>query len=296
MQSTNHILLVQPTTFSTNPQTVITNHYHHVQDIKAGKKTEEALKEFKKFRDTLVDAGVHVTTLLGDPRCPDHVFPNWASTHEDRKLVYYSMQADNRRIELNEDIQAFLERHYDLIFDYREDGKQNLFLESTASLVMDRVNKIAYGSLSARTHEELAEKWAKDMGYDLFLFETQSHTGKPVYHTDLMIHIGTECVGIVSDAIKDKTLKSKVLDSLRSYRKVVEYDFDQMLEMNGNALELIAKDNQKVLMMSSRAHSALKPDQRKVFEEHYSDILHSPIPTLERYGGGSARCMMMELF
>jgi len=168
-------------------------------------------------------------------------------------------------------------------------------LESTASIVMDRVNKVGYVALSARTDKNLARLWCANMGYEIEVFETRSHTGIPVYHTDCVMWIGTSLAGVCSEAIVESD-RARVLEKIRSTHEVVEFSNAQLQAFCGNALEVVGAEGKRYLAMSSAAYEALEDEQEALIEQHFDGIIHEPLPTLEKYGGGSARCMLMELF
>jgi hypothetical protein len=296
-QSTNHILMIDPAIFYANPETMDSNHYQDEQS--AGPtidKTAEARAEFQALRDLLVANGVVITEILGRDDCPDHIFPNWLSTMPDGRLTLYKMKDQSRKRELTPQIVDLFSRSYKLDLDFRDNTKENANLESTASICRDHVNKIGYAALSARTDRELAQQWADHYGYKLIAFDTSSHTGKPIYHTDVLMHIGTEVATICAECITDDGERQAVLESLRKTHKVVELTMDQLLAFCGNALEVRGAEDEKILVMSESAYKALSPAQIAVYEAHHDKILYTPLYTVERYGGGSARCMMLELF
>lgn len=297
IQTTNHILMIDPAVFYANPETMDSNHYQDEEN--AGPtvdKTLEARKEFQGLRDLLVDNGIAITELKGRNDCPDHIFPNWISTLPDGRLTLYKMKDPSRKRELTPQIVDLFSRSYSLDLDFRDHPKEGANLESTASLCRDHVNKIAYAALSARTDIELAQQWADHYGYELIAFDTHSHTGKPIYHTDVLMHIGTDVATICAECITDDTQRKIVLDSLRKSRKVVELSMEQLLSFCGNALEVKGPENEKILVMSERAYKALTPEQRDIYDTHLDKVLYTPLYTVEQYGGGSARCMMLELF
>lgn len=295
MQSTNHILLIQPASFSTNPDTTGTNQYQSPDDVQTGLHLEEALEEFHQFRNVLVRAGVSVTTVQGIAECPDHIFPDWFTTHPEG-VIYYPMMTTSRAQEQTPEIMSFLERHYPVYKDFKYFEKEGKCLEGPAALVKDKVNKIAYGSLSKRLTPEIAEFWAKETGYELHLFETRAHDGQPVYHTDIVMYIGSTLVGFVKEALVHNSDQEKILASLSQHREVMEYSLEQMREMCGNSLEVIGQGGKKYIIMSTRAFKALTSSQKDTLGNHFEDILHCPLESIERYGGGSARCMIGELF
>lgn len=295
-QSTNHILMIEPAEFYTNPETVATNHYHAPNEDDRGDIFTKALREFRDYRDMLVSHGVSVTTVKGIEGCPDHIFPNWASTHLDGTVIFYPMLNENRQDERTVEMVDFFKKLYDVKADFTQHEKDGKALEATGSLCLDRMNKIAYCTLSARSDLEMAQLWAREKNYELLTFETISHTGSAVYHTDLVMFIGTDCVGICAESIIDER-RDQVLASLRAHRDVIELSKEQLAAMSGNSLEVVGQGGTRYLAMSSAGHAALRADQIAAFEKHFDGgIISSPIPTIEKYGGGSARCLLMELF
>jgi len=244
---------------------------------------------------------VIVTTVQGFDICPDMVFPNCLSTHRDEVtgesgvLYIYPMLNANRQAERDPALISVLEQSYGETRDWTQYEDEGRALESTAGIVMDRVNGVGYAGLSKRTDEELVKLWCDDMAYEPVIFETRSHAGKPVYHTDCVMWIGTTLAGVCSEAIVEED-RARVLDSLNEARVVVEFSMEQLQAFCGNALEVIGAGGKRYLAMSKAAHDALSPAQEALIRNHFEDILSSPLPTLETYGGGSARCMLMELF
>lgn len=291
-QSTNHIFMLEPVDFYANPQTFETNAYQH-EDSKDTKAIQQrALAEFRAFRDMLVTNGVAVTTVQGQKGCPDDIFcNNWVSTHEARRMVLYPMLADNRKIERREDLFDLIRKSYTDVMNFSLHEQQGKYLESTGALCLDRVNKIAYVARSPRSDEDLAKLWCQTMGYTLAAFDTE-HDGKPVYHTDVVMWIGTDVAGICSGCLKDKS----IVDALKKNRDVVEFTNDQMKSFCGNALEVVANTGEKKLVMSAAGFNSLTPDQKKSLGKHYKTVIQPNIPTIEYYGGGSARCMLLEMF
>ncbi|MCB1537962.1 MAG: hypothetical protein H6865_01145 [Rhodospirillales bacterium] len=294
-QSTRHLLMIEPSQPGFNPETAATNDYQIDVRENATEVAARYLREFRDFRDRLVASGVFVTTVQGPKKCPDVAFPNWFSTHEEQGLVIYPMLTPNRRAERMPGLINLLKRYYGLKMDmafHEEEGKA---LESTGSLVLDRVHRVAYCGRSARTDEGLAREWCNKMGYEPLFFDTVDHTGKPVYHTDVVMWVGSEVAGVCSGAIIEKD-RERVLKSLSAHREVVEFDNSQLRAFCGNAIEAQGTENQLLLIMSERAYGALNSDQRARLSRYYATIVTGEIPTIETYGGGSARCMVQELF
>ena len=294
-QSTNHVLLIRPTEFYSNDQTIETNHYQKPDNKKPHSEIlNEALIEFDSFEKNLLDHGIRVTTFLGQKGCPDNIFPNWAVTFDDRSMHIFSMLGENRRLEKSENHIRDLNRTYQTTLDYSKYENKSKFLEGTSSLVLDRVNRAAYMGISPRSDEKLAKKWARENDYELFAFETQSHTGKPIYHSDVMMYIGTELAVICTEAIK--TGADNVINQLSKTHEILEISSDQLVNFCGNCIEVKDINNATNLIMSTRAYEGYKSKQIKVLNNYFNQIIHSDLKTIETYGGGSARCMIMELF
>lgn len=297
-QSTNHVLMIEPEEFYANPETMDTNAYQivgeegDVQD----KILDCAIREFRAYRDMLVDAGVVVTTLKGREGSPDSVFPNCISTYDSNLAIVYPMYSPNRRAERTGQLLDIIGHHYARVLDWSAVENEGFALESTASIVSDHVNKFAYSGLSKRTSAELVNKWADFMGYDVLVFETKSHAGIPVYHTDFLMYIGTGMAGVCTSCISDDVAKKNVENRLRSTHDVVILTMEQLQKNCGNALEVVGRGGELMLTMSKSAFESLDRDQLKIVRSHYNKVIVPDIPTLEKYGGGSARCMLMELF
>ena len=294
-QSTNHVLLIKPVEFYSNEQTIETNHYQNTNNNKPRSEIlNEALVEFDQFEENLLDHDIRVTTFLGQKGCPDNIFPNWAVTFDDQSMHIFSMLGKNRRLEKSENHIQELNRTYKTTLDYSEYENKSQFLEGTSSLVLDRVNRVAYMGISPRSDEELAKKWASEHDYQLFTFETQSHTGKPIYHSDVMMYIGTELAVICTEAIK--TGANNVINQLSKTHEILEISSDQLINFCGNCIEVKDLNNSINLIMSTRAYEGYESSQLKVLNDYFKHIIHSDLKTIEAYGGGSARCMIMELF
>ncbi len=296
-QSTNHLFMVEPAVFYANPQTMETNAYQLDGTAESHDVTlQKARIEFRNYRDMLVEKGVMITSVLGHKDCPDMVFPNWASTYDNGRLIIYPMLNENRGAERTAKVINWLKHYYPDITDWSGYENQGIALESTASIVADHVNKRAYSGLSARTSPDLVGKWADFMGYDVIMFDTASHARIPVYHTDFLMYIGTEMAGICAECITDEGQRNKVLDRLRETHEVIEFSREQLQANCCNALEIVGAKGEHMLTMSKAAFEALDDGQIKVIERYYDTLICPDLTTLEKYGGGSARCMLMELF
>ena len=295
-QSTSHLFMIEPEAFYSNEQTAFTNHYQEqVTDETPEIIAEKALAEFHGLKKAIEDRGIKVTSLKGSKDCPDHIFPNWFITFDDKTMQIFSMMAPNRRKEKKPSMIEHLTNTYELTDDmsYLED--KEVFLESTSSMVFDRVNRIVYAGISPRTNAVQLIIWCRNNDYELVLFETESHTGSSIYHTDVLMYVGTEIIGICLDVIKPEH-RDYVEEKVNAHHKVIELTPEQIQNFCGNAIEAKNNNNELFLIISSTAFNALNQDQKDKLLESYKDIIHSDIPTIEKYGGGSARCMLTELF
>ena len=295
-QSTSHLFMIEPEAFYSNEQTAFTNHYQEkVTDETPEIISEKALTEFHNLKSAIEERGIKVTSLKGSKDCPDHIFPNWFITFQNKTMQIFSMMAPNRRKEKKLSMIEHLTKTYELTDDmsYLED--KEVFLESTSSMVFDRVNRIAYAGISPRTNAVQLIIWCRNNDFELVLFETQSHTGSPIYHTDVLMYVGTEIIGICFDVIKPEHL-DYVKEKVNQYHQIIELSADQIKSFCGNGIEAQNEDGELFLIISSTAYKALNQTQLDKLLSSYKDIIHSDIPTIEKYGGGSARCMLTELF
>ena len=295
-QSTSHLFMIEPEAFYSNEQTAFTNHYQEkVTEETPEIISEKALSEFHNLKSAIEERGIKVTSLKGSKDCPDHIFPNWFITFQNKTMQIFSMMAPNRRKEKKLSMIEHLTKTYELTDDmsYLED--KEVFLESTSSMVFDRVNRIVYAGISPRTNAVQLIIWCRNNDFELVLFETQSHTGSPIYHTDVLMYVGTEIIGICFDVIKPEHL-DYVKEKVNQYHQVIELSADQIKSFCGNAIEAQNEVGELFLIISSTAYKALNQTQLDKLLSSYKDIIHSDIPTIEKYGGGSARCMLTELF
>ena len=291
-QSTNHLMMMEPAQFHANPQTKETNSYQHDDDKDITAIHEKAVREFRGFRDLLVENGILVTTAIGQAGCPDDIFcNNWISTHDKKLMVLYPMLAPNRQIERRKDLIRIMRRTYTNVQDFTVHEQHGKFLESTGAMCMDRINRVAYQAISDRSNEELGAMWCKMNDYTHIPFETE-HKGKPVYHADVVMWIGTSVAGITTECL----LKQDIVKHIKHRREVLEFTNEQMQAFCGNSLEVVNKDGERVLVMSATGYKTLREDQLNLLARHYKTIIKPEIPTIEYYGGGSARCMLLELF
>ena len=295
-QSTNKIFMVEPKVFFMNPQTASSNHYQINDNSKDSKAIlNAAKKEFNNFKKCLIKNGVEVMAMKGSEECPDHIFPNWFITFEDKTFQIFSMLAENRRKEKTSEMIKKLSEEYNLTRDLSSLEDRNIFLESTSSMVFDRVNRVVYLTISPRANAGLADEWCNENNYELVMFETESHTGSPIYHTDVLMFVGTTAIGICYEVIKPE-YRELVKERVERFHDVIEIKKEQLLNFCGNCLEIPDKDGNLLLAMSTAAFNAFTELQKVKIEKHFKKIVHTDISTIEKYGGGSARCMLAELF
>lgn len=306
-QTTNSILMIRPVAFRMNEQTAVNNYYQKVLDgLSSETVNSKAQEEFDTFVNKLRMVGIDVTVIDDtiEPSTPDSIFPNnWISFHENGDVVLYPMFAENRRLERREDIMDILEAKgftiSDEIMDYSSAEEDGFFLEGTGSIVLDRENGKAYCALSPRADEELFIEFCEDFDMNPIIFEafqTVDGERKLIYHTNVMMCIGDSFAVLCADCIDDKKERKMVLDSLKADEKeIILITEDQMNNFAGNMLELIGADERRYLIMSAAAHKSLTKKQIAQLEEHIT-ILSSSLDTIEACGGGSARCMMAEIF
>ena len=295
-QSTSHLFMIEPESFYSNEQTSYTNHYQkEVTDETPEDVAGKALAEFHNLKNKIEEKGIKVTSLKGSKDCPDHIFPNWFITFQNKTMQIFSMLAPNRRKEKKLSMIEHLTKTYELTDDMSYLEEKEIFLESTSSMVFDRVNRIVYAGISPRTNAVQLIIWCRNNDFELVLFETESHTGSPIYHTDVLMYVGTDIIGICFDVIKEEH-RDYVKKKVAEFHDVVELTAEQIENFCGNAIEAKNNNNDLFLILSSTAYNALNQSQIDELLESYKDIIHSDIPTIEKYGGGSARCMLTELF
>jgi hypothetical protein len=298
MQTTSHLLMIRPTQFTFNAETAVNNAFQSAKDINA---QEMALNEFNDFVKILQQHGVDVTVIddTEEPHTPDSIFPNnWISFHDDGEIVLYPMYAANRRMERKPHVVEKLKVKFKINsqVDLTFYENKNIFLEGTGSMVLDRQNKIAYACLSQRTEINVLTDFCAKLGYSPISFIATDTKGYPIYHTNVMMCIADQFVVICLDSIKDREEQKRVIAAIeKSKKEIIDITLDQMNHFAGNMLQVENDKGKKFLVMSSQAYKSLKPNQLTKIE-HYSTIIHSSLDTIERNGGGSARCMMAEVF
>jgi hypothetical protein len=295
-QSTNAVVMIRPFRFYPNPETASDNAFQReVASTDADTISKAAQEEFDQAVTQLRDAGVtvHVFDDTSSPQKPDAVFPNnWVSTHHDGRIALYPMYSAARRSERRRDIIDHFRKHYRVteVVDYSMCEQQEKYLEGTGSLVLDRLNRVAYASLSQRTHPEVLEQFCHDFKYEAVTFRSRSEDGQPIYHTNVMMCVGSVFALVGLETIADEAERNVVQDRLEAADKeVIDLNSSQIANFAGNAIEL---HNEKgtVLVLSARAASALSDSQRAIIDRH-AQVLEVSLPTIE-LAGGSARCMI----
>ena len=293
--------MIEPIAFGANTETAESNIFQHDDDI--GDTQAKALQEFNSLVDQLESRGVNVIRVQDtiEPRTTDSIFPNnWITTHPDGTVVLYPMESRSRRQERREDILDILETEhgfsYNRILDFSPHELSKKYLEGTGSLILDRVNKIAYACYASRTDKGLLDLWAQSLGYSVCGFSAAVASGDQIYHTNVMMCLGTAVAVICLDVIPDSDERAMVVASLEKTGHVIlDITEEQMFQFAGNMLEIEGENGKKLFAMSAAAHAALTEEQVKLLEEHV-DIVSSPIPTIEYCGGGSVRCMLAEIY
>lgn len=301
-QITDTLFMIRPSSFGYNRETATNNSF---QDEKGAFKVDEiqerAKKEFDDFVQKLRKAGVQVLVGLDspEPKKPDAVFPNnWISFHEDGSLITYPMYAANRRIERDEQYIHTLSLSHKITrrYDFEIYEAEEKYLEGTGSMVLDRVNKIVYACLSPRTDAELLDKWCHLKGYSSVVFRALDKENKDIYHTNVVMAMGTDFVVICLECIKDQEERDKLVRSFGNTGKtIIDITMDQVYSFAGNMLQIKNTNGQSYIVMSEQAYKSLRADQILSLERS-GKLLFSPIYVIEQFGGGSARCMMAEVF
>ena len=295
-QSTASVLMIRPGRFYPNPETAADNAFQRDANCGSGALALVARKEFDAAVQTLRAAGVNVHLFedTAEPEKPDAVFPNnWISTHHNGRIALFPMYSALRRRERRQDIVEELRRHYQVteVTDYSAFEDEGCCLEGTGSLVFDHLNNIAYVSLSNRSNPKVVQRFAEDFSYEPVTFTSIGSNGQPIYHTNVMMCIGTDFAMVGLEMIPDKAERQKVRARLeKTGKEIVELSADQIANFAGNAIELQNKSGEKLLVLSSRAARSLTEEQRKTLTR-YARLLPLELPTIE-LGGGSARCMM----
>ncbi|MGD1319071.1 citrulline utilization hydrolase CtlX [Chryseobacterium sp. 2R14A] len=303
MQTTDTVLMIEPIAFGYNAETAENNYFQVEQ--KGADIQSKALAEFKIFVEKLKSKGINVISIKDtiDPHTPDSIFPNnWVSFHKDGKVVLYPMFASNRRVERREDIiESIRNQGFEVseIDDWSLPEIQGHFLEGTGSMIFDHDNKIAYGSVSLRLDENLFREFCSKYGFTPVVFHSFQTVGEerlPIYHTNVMMCVADKFVVICLDCIDDETERNNVIETIKnSGKEIIEISEAQMQQFAGNMLQVQNQKGEKFLVMSQTAYQSLNAEQISNIEK-YCEIIYSDLNTIEVNGGGSARCMLAEVF
>ncbi len=299
MQHTSHLLMIKPVQFSFNAETAVNNSFQNKSD--QSDVQAKASAEFERFIQVLRSHEIDVTVVedTPNPHTPDSIFPNnWISFHDDGSICLYPMFATNRRLERKPSVLAAIQQKFSIArtHDFTKHEKESLFLEGTGSMVLDRDKKIAYACLSPRTNQLVLNEFCKTMQYDGVSFVAVDAAGDPIYHTNVMMCVADEYVVICLDSISNLTEQEMVKKAIfDSGKMIIEIGFNQMNQFAGNMLQVHNARKEKFLVMSSQAYHSLTSEQIDQIHQ-FNQIIHSDITTIETNGGGSARCMMAEIF
>jgi hypothetical protein len=297
--------MIRPAAFDYNPETAVTNKMQ-TPGSAAHSGQVQALSEFDHFAQALRSEGVAVCAVddTPTPPKPDAIFPNnWVSFHEDGTVVLYPMQAQSRRRERRREILDTVVQRLGFkvarVLDLTGNEASGRFLEGTGSLVLDRCNRVAYACLSPRTHPALVEEWARELGYEAVLFEAFDRSGVPFYHTNVMMCIGSR-MAVLGTCAMSSDDRARVIEKLEiTGRDVIEIQYDEIEQFAGNMLELASWDealgDYRLLVMSEAARRAIRPEVYTRLSASTDYMLAVPVPTIERLGGGSVRCMLAEV-
>ena len=303
-QITNTVLMIRPVRFRTNEETIVNNYFQKGINITQEEINRKAQQEFDMLVQKLKEVGVHVIQVedIYEQDTPDSIFPNnWISFHNNGDVAIYPMFAENRRRERREDILDIVEEagfEIENVFDYTEAENEGIFLEGTGAMVLDRIHRKAYCALSPRASEELFIEFCEDFEYTPVIFRAFQKTDgelKPIYHTNVMMALGRTFAIVCLDTIEDKNERKNVLNHLKEDKKeIITISREQVDYYAGNMLEVKGKEH-SYLVMSQTAYQSLTPQQIEAIERH-TQILYSDLSTIEICGGGSARCMLAEVF
>jgi hypothetical protein len=298
MQNTTHLLMIQPVNFGFNEQTAVNNSF---QKYISGDIQQKALQEFTDFVDLLRKNNIDVTVVKDSlqPSTPDSIFPNnWISFHADGRIFLYPMFAQNRRFERKAAVLDAVKAKFSVteIVDLSKSETGGHFLEGTGSMVLDRANKIAYACLSPRTNETILNEFCKQVDYAPVTFKATDNNGVDIYHTNVMMCVAKAFAVVCLQAVADEDEKATLVNSIKKTGKeVVDISLQQLNCFAGNMLQVINEDGELLLVMSTQAYQSLTKSQIEILQKH-NRIIHSSLKNIETAGGGSARCMMAEIF
>ena len=301
-QLASAVLMIRPVRFESNPLTAESNRFQSQQDASPDELQNKAIAEFEAIGNKLEQKGINVIRFddTAEPHTPDSIFPNnWVSFHGNGTVVLYPMEAHNRRTERRQDIIDSLARDHGFqvteIIDFSFHENESHYLEGTGSMVLDRVNHIAYACLSSRTHLDVLGEFAQRMDYDIVAFDALDRDGAAIYHTNILMNVGETLAVVCADAITREDQRNAVLQRLKDTdHEIIMLTFEQLEAFAGNMLELRAPNGERLVAMSTRARESLTTEQMNQIEKH-GTILSADISTIEDSAGGSVRCMLAEI-
>jgi hypothetical protein len=301
-QLASSVLMIRPVRFESNPHTAASNRFQRKVELSVEDQQDAALREFDGLVAMLREADINVVVVddTSEPHTPDSIFPNnWVSFHADGRVVLYPMEAENRRVERRLDIIEKLNAEFGFqvgeIVDLSRHEAGNQFLEGTGSMVLDRINRVAYACQSSRTQLEPLGDFAQRMDYEVVTFDAVDRDGVAIYHTNVMMNIGEELAVICDEAISREDQRAAVMQSLqKTGREVLSLTFEQMEAFAGNMLELRTSSGERVVAMSQQALDSLTGWQLGRLQNN-GGILAPAIDTIEASAGGSVRCMLTEI-
>lgn len=298
-QITDTLLMIRPSLFGFNTETAESNIFQKPSDVKKESVHDEALKEFDLLAKKLRENKVYVIVLQdpGMPYTPDSLFPNnWISFHRE-KMILYPLLAENRRMERRSDWIELLKHTSGIseVKNFSAEESGGKFLEGTGSIVPDRKNKVAYANLSSRTNFELLQQWCNEMHFEPVAFTATTRDKKEIYHTNVLMALGEKTAVMCSEVIRDVTERQKVLSKLSAHHRLVEISEAQMMRFAGNMLLVKNRDGEKFWVMSEKAFDCLSSSQKEILKLD-GEFLFSDLKMIEAVGGGSARCMIAEVF
>lgn len=300
-QSPSSVLMIRPASFGFNSQTAASNAFQREQNELPPVVNAKAVEEFNRMVDTLMAHDVEVVVVddTSIPEKPDAVFPNnWISFHENGTIVLYPMLAENRRLERSNPVIDRIKTMFKVehVLDLSAYESKDQFLEGTGSVVFDYVNRIAYANRSPRTHETVLLDLCKKLNYKPLLFDAVDESGVPIYHTNVLMCVGSRFAVVCLDAIQHDEDHEKLLESFaKTDHQVVAISYEQMKLFAGNMIEVLTRSGEPVVLVSEAAFQALLPGQINAITK-FADMIPVSIQTIEKYGGGSVRCMVAGIF
>lgn len=300
-QAPQRVLMVRPKAFGFNVQTASTNAFQQQDAAEPQSLQEQALAEFDAMVDLLCSNDIEVVVVedTADPQKPDAIFPNnWISFHHDGTVVLYPMFAENRRTERKIPVLDIVKQDHTVerIIDLTHFEQEGKFLEGTGSVVFDYANKIAYAARSPRTDEYVLEELCAKLGFMPFVFNAVDENDQPIYHTNVVMCVGSDFAILCLDAIQDDADQEKLLHSFaHTNHQVIAISYAQLKLFAGNMLVVSSQAGEPVVLLSQKAYESLLPGQLDALSKH-AEPIPITIPVIEHVGGGSVRCMVAALF